>query len=249
MEVRPESADFLQLLVATACIIAHSLSISIPSLEIRRQTIAELLASGAASALSLFRQPRTNDSIRASFASATATPESLSQLLEITKRVRVIPLDLNDESMGHLHFLQALLNLQLFWLGAPRIVDMPQLRRSLRCPRDFSPHASILGGIATLELISHLVRASFDTDSPHDYTWDPSQQWLCVESPPSPIQTRALAFEQTRGGPLVVPFPGNGAGYSRWMKIRIPRSRELQSVAGIAAYLEVKRESNCIKRL
>ncbi|KAJ0408599.1 hypothetical protein P43SY_008946 [Pythium insidiosum] len=129
---------------------------------------------GAASSQSLFRQPRTAASIRASLAAATASPETLSQLLEFTKRVSKVSLDLADDSAGHLHFLQALVNVQL------------------------SP-----------------------------------------EAPPVPLRTRPISLEPTRGRPLVVPFPGNGGGFSRWAKLRVPLSKELQSVGAIAAYLEV----------
>ncbi|KAJ0411424.1 hypothetical protein ATCC90586_007084 [Pythium insidiosum] len=114
---------------------------------------------GAASSQSLFLQPRTAASIRASLAAATASPETLSQLLEFTKRVSKVSLDLADDSAGHLHFLQALVNVQL----------------SVKCCMTKTIMAMVGAPLSSEDAIERPVAETHQTCEPHEEKPDSSE--------------------------------------------------------------------------
>ncbi|TMW65760.1 hypothetical protein Poli38472_008402 [Pythium oligandrum] len=231
VQVDIQIPDQLQLLVSTACIIANSLGLPIPPLPERRAIVVDVAAS--ADAFSLHSNPRTIASILASLESADST-----HMQQIVTRAKPTPLNLDDVDQMHLHFVQSLLNLQLARRNAPRVTTFAQLRRILRQPADFPPIVTILGGVATLELIKSLLQTPRSLENLREYMIQPHQSTLCVAPPPMPLAVHSLPLEATRGVALrTIPEQ-----FTRWSKLIIPTTPELQSTSAIVQYLQKKHD-------
>jgi hypothetical protein len=203
--------------------------------ESRRSVLTEVALESAD--FSLHHKPRTASSIRASFQAIEP-----SHLHKIVGRVQETSTDLEDVAKGHLHFVQALSNLQLSWSehGAlSRVTTLPHLRRLCRDKCGFLPLTTILGALKTLQLIHVLTRSSESPIDVHEYgistTPTASRSVLTVAPTPAPLIAKCMAHEITRGMPLrVVPQE-----CTRWTKIIVPTSAALQTAKAIVQYVEV----------